>query len=259
MRTVRATRYVTPLKEGGSLPAIVETDDGSLQVVKFRGAGQGVRALVAEVIAGEAARAFGLLVPELVLVDLDPAFGRTEGDYEIRQLLGASAGINLGLAYLDGALPFDAAARVPVTGALASRVVALDAFVMNVDRTARNPNLLWWQGGLWLIDHGAALYWHHDWDGRADGRVRPFPAVRDHVLLPWADALAALGAELAIRLDDAALARILDGVPDDWLMAAGGHASLAAARAGYLGQLRTRRDAAAQFLEEAVRARASRV
>jgi hypothetical protein len=251
MRTVRAIRYLTPLKEGGSLPAIVETDDGTLQVVKFRGAGQGVKALVAEVVAGEVTRALGLQVPELVLVDLDPAFGRTEGDPEIRHLLGASAGINLGLAYLDGALPFDPAARVPIDGALASRAVAADAFTMNVDRTARNPNMLWWKGGLWLIDHGAALYWHHDWDGGVEGRIRPFPAVRDHVLLRWADGLPALAAELPRRLTDDLLAGILAGLPDDWLE--GGPDR----RAGYLGQLRARRDGAAVFIEEAVRARGS--
>src|SRR3954470_9776717 len=165
VRTVRATRYATPLREGGSLPGVVEADDDGMYVVKFRGAGQGVKALVAEVVAGELARAVGLAVPEIVLVDVDPVLGRAEPDPEIQELIEASAGLNVGLDFLPGALPFEPAAGVPVDPELAAAVVWFDAFVTNVDRTPRNPNLLVWHERLWLIDHGAALHVHHQtWD-----------------------------------------------------------------------------------------------
>jgi hypothetical protein len=207
LRAVVATRYVMPLREGGSMPALVEGDDGRLYVAKLRGAGQGTRALIAELVAGELARALGLPVPELVLVELAAPLGRAEPDSEVRELLLGSVGSNAALAYLPAALGFDAAARNALPGAFASLVVALDAFTMNVDRTARNPNLLWSGGALWLIDHGAALYWHHDWNGSTVGSDRPFPLVRDHVLLRGADTLAAAGSTLRMRLDARAGAR----------------------------------------------------
>jgi hypothetical protein len=248
LTTQVATRYVKPLREGGSLPAIVECDDGVLRVVKFRAAGQGLPVLVAEVIAGELARRLGLPVPELVVVELAEALGRPEPDPEIRDLLMRSAGSNLGMAYLAGAVGFDAAARAPVEPALASAIVCFDAYITNVDRTAKNPNLMWWQGGLWLIDHGAALYAQYapDFVTRA---ASPFAMVKDHVLLPQATALAAAGSALAARLTDGLLREVVALVPDAWFASGPGPDD-------YLAYLTARRDAAAEFLEEAGRARA---
>lgn len=257
---IDAVRYATPLREGGSLPAIVEGDDGALWVAKFRGAGQGSLALVAEVIAGELGRAAGLNVPALGRLRLDERLARGEPDPEIADLLRASVGTNLAMSYLGGALAFDPAARPEVSPALASLIVAFDAFAMNVDRTARNPNLLWWQGELWLIDHGAAFYWHHGWDGqtRADARPRPFPRVADHVLLPWASELVQASARLRQALDDDTLAGAVALVPDDWLQVSGAEAT-AARRDAYVTELRARRDAAPSFIEEAANARARAV
>jgi hypothetical protein len=249
VRTLNATRYVTPLREGGSVPAIVEADDGALWVLKLGGAGQGRLALAAELIAGELGRALGLAVPELVLVELDAALGRNEPDAEIRDLLKASIGTNVGLAYLSGALPFDPAAHARVDGLTASLVVLLDSYVMNVDRTARNPNLLWWHGRLWLIDHGAALYWQHS--GKAPEPERGFPFVRDHVLLPWADALPAAGDQLRAALTDELIARVVTLPPAAWLTGP--------PRTAYLAHLVGRRAAIATVVEEAIRARAQRL
>jgi hypothetical protein len=183
VRTVRATRYATPLREGGSLPGVVEADDDGMYVVKFRGAGQGVKALVAEIVAGELARAIGLDVPEIVLVDVDPVLARAEPDPEIQELIEASAGLNVGLDFLPGALPYDTA--VEVSPELAALVVWLDELTLNIDRTPRNPNLLVWHGRLWLIDHGAALFPHHAGD-IAQAARREFTAIADHVLAPIA-------------------------------------------------------------------------
>ena len=187
MRTVQATRYVTPLREGGSMPGLVEADDDGLYVLKFRGAGQGPKALVAEVLAGELARAAGLPVPELVWIELDPVLGAAEPDPEIQELIAASAGRNVGLDYLPGSLTYSPAAGAPPPDPeLAAEIVWLDALMTNVDRSPQNPNLLLWHGRLWLIDHGAALYLQHAWeDPPADAR-KPFPAIRTHVLLPCA-------------------------------------------------------------------------
>ncbi|HVU50967.1 MAG TPA: HipA family kinase [Polyangia bacterium] len=255
MRTVTAVRYVTPLREGGSMPALVEGDDGALWVVKLRGAGQGTRALIAEIVVGELARALGLPVPELALVELAAPLGRAEPDPEVRELLLGSVGSNAGLAHLPAAVGFDRAAREAIPGALASRVVALDAFATNVDRTPRNPNLLWSGGRLWLIDHGAALYFHHDWNGGVEGAKRPFVLVRDHVLLPWADDLAGAGRELAARLDDATLGRALDMVPDDWFVLSPELPTPLAHRDAYRAWLQARRGATGEIMEEAARAR----
>jgi hypothetical protein len=218
LRTVAATRYVTPLRQGGSLPAIVEADDDGLYVLKFRGAAQGVRALVAEVVAGEIARALGLLVPDLVLAEVDPVLGRSEPDPEIQALIVASAGINLGLDFLPGALGFDPTVSPPDED-LAARIVWLDAYVTNVDRTPRNANLLTWHQRLWVIDHGAALYFHH-----AEGPYLPrskdrFPIIREHVLLPFtsAGALRRADAAGAATLTPAVLAGIVAVIPDSWL------------------------------------------
>jgi hypothetical protein len=214
LRTVVATRYVTPLREGGSLPALVEADDDGLYVVKLRGAGQGPKALAAEIVAGELARALELPVPELVMVELDPQLAGAEPDAEIQELLAASAGLNVGLDFLPGALPY-APARPP-DAELAADVVWFDALVLNVDRTPRNPNLLRWHGRTWLIDHGAALYVHH---GGGDVIARagdPFGPIADHVLLPHAGSLLDADARLAERLDGAALADVAALVPDGW-------------------------------------------
>jgi hypothetical protein len=217
LRTVRATRYVTPLREGGSMPGLVEADDDGLYIVKFRGAGQGLKALVAEVIVGELARACGLRVPELAIVEIDPLLAAAEPDPEIQELVAASGGTNAGLDFLPGALPFSPAAPVGVTPELAAEVVWLDALCANVDRTPRNPNMLIWHGDLWLIDHGAALYRHHapTWpEGAAAAR---FPLIKDHVLLPFAGSIAEAGERLTPKLDAATVERITREVPADWL------------------------------------------
>jgi hypothetical protein len=257
LRRLGIARYITPMREGGSVPALVEGDDGRCYVVKLHGAGQGPRVLVAELIAGEIGRALGLRVPELVLVDLDQALARSEPDPEIQDILRASAGLNLGLAHLDGAVTFDPAVRPGPPAAVASAVVVLDAYVTNVDRTARNPNLLWWQGALALIDHGAALYWQHAWNGAvADAKPgRAFPLIRDHVLLPWAGELAAAGDKLVAAVDDALIGAITSQIPDDWLSPLPEAATPAAQRAAYAAWLRERRAALPALIEEAARAR----
>jgi hypothetical protein len=238
LRTVTATRYVTPLREGGSLPGIVEADDDGLYVLKFRGAGQGPKALAAEIVAGELARGLDLPVPELVLIELDPALGNAEPDPEIQELIAASAGINLGVDFLPGALPYNP--TQPPDAELAADVVWLDALVTNVDRTPRNPNLLRWHGTLYLIDHGAALYAFHGPDPleRAKGG---FPAIRDHVLLGDAGSIAVADARLADRADPARAAAL---VPAEW---ADGDA--------YAEFLARRLEAPRAFAEEAERVR----
>ncbi len=193
IRTVHVTSYVTPLREGGSMPAIAEADDGFLYVIKFRGAGQGAKSLIAELLGGEIARALGLQVPELVFAQLDTAFGRTEPDEEIQDLLKASVGLNIGLHYLSGSITFDPTVST-VDPLLASQVVWLDCLLMNVDRTYRNTNMLLWHKELWLIDHGASLYFHHSWQHWEEQALKPFTHVKDHVLLPRAAALAATDA-----------------------------------------------------------------
>ena len=217
LRTITVGRYVTPLREGGSLPALVEADDEGLYVLKFRGAGQGPKALVAEIIAGGIARRLGLDVPEIVLAALDPELARTEPDPEIQELIRASGGTNVALDFLPGSANFDPVAD-PVDADLASRIVWHDAFTSNVDRSARNTNLLAWHRRLWLIDHGAALYFHHGWDGDPAAADKPFPMIRDHVLLPLASGLAAADAALAPRLDAGTIAGIVAEVPDSLLL-----------------------------------------
>ena len=261
IRRVAAVRYVTPLREGGSVPALVEADDGQLYVVKLHGAGQGARVLVAELLAGQLGRALGLSIPPLALVDLDAALARNEPDTEIQDILRASAGVNLGLLHLDGAITFDPGARRPIDADLASRVVVLDAFMTNVDRTARNPNLLWWRGELAPIDHGAALYWQHDWDGTlaAARPDRPFPLVRDHVMLPWASALTAAGEAAARAFTDPLIDAIVADLPDAWLAALPGAPRADDQRCAYAAWVRARRAVIPALVEEAARARSPRV
>jgi hypothetical protein len=254
LRSLAATRYVTPLREGGSLPAIVEADDSGLYVLKFRGAGQGPNALVAELLAGEIARAAGLTIPELVVMDLDPDLARTEPDPEIQALIRASAGANLALDYLPGATMFDPVVDRP-EGQIASAVVWLDAFVSNVDRTARNANMLMWHRRLWLIDHGAAFYFHHaggDYSRRAHD---PFPMIKDHVLLPLADALESVDAAMDVRLGGSVFRDIVDLVPAEWLEADPSFVSAGERRDAYVDYLAARMVGPRAFVEEAIRAR----
>jgi len=250
VRTVRVTRYVTPLREGGSLPAIVEADDDGMYVLKFRGAGQGPRALIAELVSGEIARALGLSVPELVFAELDPDLARTEPDPEIFALIRDSAGLNLALDYLPSSVMFDPVVE-KVAADLASRIVWFDAFVTNVDRTARNTNMLMWHRRLWLIDHGATLYFHHapDWPAALDRARDPFPLIKQHVLLTKARGLAAADEEMATTLTAGNIERIVNLIPESWLEEG------APDRAAYEQYLVERLTAPRAFVEEAVRAR----
>jgi hypothetical protein len=255
LRTVRATRYVLPLREGGSLPAIVEGDDLGLYVVKFRGAGQGVLALVAELIAGEFGRALGLRVPEIVFVEIDPALGRNEPDAEIRQLLKASAGLNLALDYLPGSVMFDLAAGDKATADEASMMVWFDAFTQNVDRTPRNPNLLVWHRKLYPIDHGAALYFHHDWATMMERAGSPFKQIQQHILLRWAAAIGEAGARARQKLTPEVLASIVGAVPDEWLEAIPGEMTASDRRRTYIQFFQSRLGQAHTFVQEANDAR----
>ncbi len=254
LRTVTATRYVTPLREGGSLPAIVEADDDGTYVLKFRGAGQGHRALVAELVAGEIGRLLGLDVPEIVLMELDPALGRSEPDPEIQDLLQGSAGLNLALDYLPGSITFDPLVpdTVQYDRVLASRIAWFDAFVTNVDRTARNTNMLVWHKRLWLIDHGASLYFHHDWDGYRERINSPFPAIKDHVLLPFAEQIDAVDEEMARTLTPDALRQVIDLIPDEWLGDA--FADVEEHREAYMTYLTERLTSPRAFVKEAANA-----
>ena len=216
LRTVDVTRYVTPLREGGSLPAIVEADDDFLYVLKFRGAGQGVKSLIAELIGGEIARILGFKVPEIVFANVDPVFGKTEPDEEIQDLLKASSGLNLALHYLSGAISFDPAAE-RVDPLLASQIVWLDCLITNVDRTARNTNMLMWRKELWLIDHGASLYFHHQWTNWEQQAAKPFAQVKYHVLLPWASQLDSADEQFRSILVPEKIEGVLETIPDEWL------------------------------------------
>lgn len=256
LRTVRATRYVTPLREGGSLPAIVEADDLGLYVLKFRGAGQGPLALVAELLAGEMGRVLGLRIPELVLIEVDEALGRNEPDEEIRDLLQASVGLNLALDYLPGSVTFDPAAGDTADPDLASRAVWFDSFVTNVDRTARNPNMLYWHKSLYFIDHGAALYFHHNWHDVERMAATRFPAIREHVLLPWAARITEADAELQPLLSEDVFTEIAALVPDEWLLPVPGVETPLEKRAVYVDFFRRRLAAAPNFVKEALGARA---
>jgi len=255
LRTVNVTRYVTPLREGGSLPAIAEADDDFLYVLKFRGAGQGVKALIAELIGGELARAIGLKVPELVFANLDEAFGRTEPDEEIQDLLKASVGLNLALHYLSGAITFDPAVT-RIDARLASQIVWLDCLLTNVDRTPRNTNMLMWHNELWLIDHGAALYFHHSWDNWKEQAVRPFVQVKDHVLLTAASELDVVDEEFKTVINEKLIRDIAALIPDEWLGEDAGTA--AERREVYVQFLLLRLTSSENFINEAKNARETR-
>jgi len=258
LRTVNVTRYVTPLREGGSLPAIAEADDGFLYVLKFRGAGQGVKALIADLIGGEIARALGLKVPEMVFASLDTAFGRTEPDEEIQDLLKASVGLNLALHYLSRAISYDPAVETIGPGP-ASQIVWLDCLLTNVDRTAKNTNMLIWNNELWLIDHGASLYFHHSWDNWEEQATRPFLQVKDHVLLPQASLLEKADQVSRSVLSPGLIESIVSLIPEDWLKADLQERSTAAQRKVYADFLNLRIANSEIFVKAAQHARKSLV
>jgi hypothetical protein len=252
VRTVSVTRYVTPLREGGSLPAIVEADDDGMYVLKFRGAGQGPKALIAEHISGELARAAGFRVPEIVLADLDVELSRTEPDPEIQDLLRTSAGLNLALDYLPGSITYDPVVDI-IDAAHASEIVWFDAFITNVDRTPRNPNMLMWHKELWLIDHGASLYFQHSWTNWEEQSRKPFSQIKDHVLLPRATALQAADEKLLAIFDRGLIEDIVVSLPDLWLEPEGETAD--EKRTVYVEYLMSRLSSSEIFVEEAECAR----
>jgi hypothetical protein len=257
LRSATATRYVLPLREGGSLPAIVEADDCGLYVVKFRGAGQGPTALVAELVAGEIGRALGLSVPEIIFIELDAALGRNEPDAEIRHLLNASIGLNLALDYLPGSTMFDPAASDLVDPAEASLAVWFDAFVQNVDRTPRNANLLVWHKKLYLIDHGAALYFHHNWETMPRKALSPFAEIAHHVLLPWATQIEEVSEKAQAMLTPEIFESIMEQIPDAWLESNSDGITAAVKRVAYVEFFLTRLATSSIFEQEATRAHAS--
>ncbi len=256
LRTVNVTRYVTPLREGGSMPAIAEADDGFLYVLKFRGAGQGPKSLIAELVGGEIARALGLKVPELVFANLDAAFGRTEPDEEIQDLLKASVGLNLALHYLSGSITFDPTVTL-VDSVLASQIVWLDCLLLNVDRTVRNTNMLLWHGELWLIDHGASLYFHHSWQNWQERATQPFTYVKDHVLLPQAADLDSVDKEFSALLTPELIHSIVSLIPGGWLITDSPFTSTEEHKAAYAQFLISRISNSETFVKEAQNARAS--
>lgn len=254
LRTVNVTRYVLPLREGGSLPALADADDGFKYVVKFRGAGHGTKALISELVGGIVATELGFKVPELVFINLDEDFGRTEGDEEIQDLLQASRGLNLGLHFLSGAFTYDPVVTT-IDVQTASRIVWMDAFLTNVDRTFRNTNMLMWHNQLWLIDHGASLYFHHSWTGWEKYAVTPFIQIKDHVLLPQAANLETVDRDMKALLSDNKIKQIVDMIPSDWLEWEGSENSEREKREIYYQFLTTRRDNSGNFVKEAQNAR----
>lgn len=255
IRTVTATRYITPFRQGGSVPALVEADDESLYVLKFAGAAQGPKALIAELVAGEIGRTLGLRVPELVFVLVAPALGAAEPHPEIRERLDASVGLNLGLRFLPYALEYNPVLKPAPGPAEASAIVWFDAYITNVDRTLRNVNILLQSRQLWLIDHGASLYFHHDWSHYRARSATPFPLIRDHALLPYASALAEVDAVLKARLTPKVISAVADQIPDDWLRGNTPFATPAEGRQAYADWLAERLVAAPLFVAEAERAR----
>ncbi len=250
LRTVRATRYVTPFREGGSLPGLVEADDDGLYVVKFYGAAQGPRALVAEILAGELGRSIGLLIPEIVLVEVDPALGSLEPDPWVRELLEASPGINVGLDFLPGSMTYSPAADAPPTPELAADIVWFDSLITNTDRSPRNPNILAWHQRLFLIDHGAALYVHHTWQNPDAHARRPLPTIRDHVLLPRAGPIGAAHARLAPLVTMDRVAAVIANIPEQWLVPTDPAGGPTAQRTAYERYLRIRLAAQASLADQ---------
>lgn len=254
VRTVKVTRYITPLREGGSLPAIAEADDDFQYVVKFRGAGQGVKALIAELIGGLIAKALKLKVPEIVFCRLSEAFGRTEPDEEIQDLLKASTGLNLGLHYLPGSITFDPLVTM-IDPLLASRIVWLDTLIKNVDRTGKNTNMLLWQKELWLIDHGASLFFHHSWHEWELQYEKPFPLIKDHVLLPQASLLEEADKISHEYLSLSMITEMVDLIPEEWLLIDSPFDSIKSHRSAYVHFLSKRFENSFNFVKEAQDAR----
>lgn len=254
LRTVNVTRYITPLREGGSLPALAEADDDFKYVLKFRGAGHGVKALIAELVGGQIAKALKLQLPELVFANLDEAFGRNEGDEEIQDLLQGSQGLNLALHFLSGAITFDPVVTT-VDAKLASQIVWLDAYITNVDRTFRNTNMLIWHKELWLIDHGACLYFHHSWNNWEQHAKSPFALIKDHVLLPQATLLKEVDAEFKALLTPKTLEEIVNTIPLEWLQWEDTDETPEALRNVYLQFLQTRLNHSEIFVNQAQNAR----
>ena len=254
IRTVEVTQYVQPLREGGSMPAIVKADDGFLYVLKFRGAGQGKMALIAEFIGGELARAIGLNVPELVFMNLDDTFSKTEPDEEIQDLLKFSVGLNLGLHFLSSAITFDPIVT-PVDELTASKVVLLDSIISNIDRTDKNTNLLHWNNDLWIIDNGASFYFHHNWDTWKNHLTRTFPLIKDHVLLKKAGKLAEAAELINQLLTKEKLDDIISNIPEDWLNIESEKMSPNEMRAAYVEFLTTRLSKMDELVKEASDAR----
>jgi hypothetical protein len=258
LRTIHVDRYITPLREGGSLPAIIEADDEGLYVLKFRGAGQGKKVLIAELIAGEIARTAGLAIPELVFAHLDADLARTEPDREVQSLIRASGGLNIAMDYLPGSVTFDPVAH-SVDSALAAKIVWLDAFITNVDRTVRNSNMLMWHKKLWLIDHGASLFFHYDWRGASKKATQPFALIKDHVFLKFAKGLPQADTEMKAKITEAELARIIGMIPDDWLDEEPTFAGRDEHRNSYLNFLKERLNSSQNFVQEAIRASSANV
>ena len=259
LRHVNVTRYVTPLREGGSMPAIVEADDGFMYVLKFRGAGQGPKSLIAELIGGQLAKLMGLKIPELVFATLDEGFGRTEPDEEIQDLLKASTGLNLAIHYLQGSITFDPVATI-IDSELASKILWLDGLITNVDRTVRNTNMLLWHKEVWLIDHGASLIFHHRWEHPpAEQALRPFRNIKDHVLLPLANQLVTVDKEMHQILNKSIIDSIVAQIPDEWLMIDAPFETAEEHRQAYATFLLTRFQNSELFIKEALHARSENI
>lgn len=254
LRTVNVTRYITPLREGGSLPALAEADDGFKYVVKFRGSGHGTKMLVSELIGGAVAQLLGFRIPEMVFINLDEAFGRTEGDEEIQDLLQGSRGLNMGLHFLSGALTYDPVVT-SVDAKTASQIVWMDALLTNVDRTVKNTNMLIWHKELWLIDHGASLYFHHSWVNWEKYALSPFTQIKDHVMLPYATMLNEVDEEFKKILTADKIAEIVGMLPDDWLHWGGSEETPEDIRQVYIGFLTERLKHSEIFIKEAQHAR----
>ena len=256
INNIHVARYVTALREGGSMPAIVEADDGMLYVLKFSGAGQGTKALIAELIGGEIARILGLRIPEIVIAQLDAAFGRSEGDEEIQDLLKASVGLNLGLHYLPGALTFDpAVTSTRLNAKLASQIVWLDTFILNLDRTARNTNMLWWNNELWLIDHGAALFFQHSWRDWEQRAQQPFAEIKNHVLLPQAALMPEVDREFRRLLTKEIVHNIVSLIPNEWIRKNSSFESIDDQKKAYARFLELRLDYSENFAKDIQNAR----
>lgn len=254
MRNIKVIRYISPLREGGSLPAIAAGDDDFLYVLKFRGAGQGLKALIADVIGGELARVLGLNMPEMVYASLEEGFGRTEPDEEIQDLLKASTGLNLGVHFLSGAITFDPEMH-QIDPLVASKIVWLDAFLMNIDRTAKNTNLLVWNKDIWLIDHGASLYFHHNWDSLESLAQSPFAMIKDHVLLSRATELEQVAAQAQTLITEAVIRSIVNMIPDEWLRLSESERTLEDIKEGYIHFLKQRLTYNDKFVKQAIDAR----